>query len=432
MHQPPERINLAIIGCGIRGQEFLENCLKRNDIHLTAIADPDEQMNARSQAILEKYNVKNVRFYNKGKFDYLELYKNETIDAVIIASPWEDHISQAIAAIDYGIIPGLEVCGANNLEECWAIVQKSEEKNIPVMILENVCFRRDMMAVFNMVKQGLFGELLLCHGGFQQDLRSLKFNNGKERRGFGVQLGEQGFSEAKWRTQYSIDRNGDLYPTHGFGPLSNLLDINKGNRLTSIASFATKSRGLHKYIIESPFGGPDCPSASLDFKLGDIITTVFQTIHGETIVLTHDTNNPRANNFGFRVQGTEGLWQDLASGNLEDGLIYLEKYATQKNKWDNSLDLLSQYDHPLWKKYKKETTEVVGYGGMDFLVLHTFIEAVKHKTPFPLDVYDLATWYAITPLSEKSIAEGGQVQIFPDFTKGKWIDRKNNFGIEHI
>ncbi|MCX8472248.1 MAG: Gfo/Idh/MocA family oxidoreductase [Sediminibacterium sp.] len=427
-----ERLNLAIIGCGKRGQEYLENCLKRNDINIKAIADPDDDMNARSKAIIEKYNVKNVTFYNQGSNDYLKLFQNESLDAVIICSPWEDHISQALSAIDFGIIPGLEVCGANNLEECWKIVHKSEEKNIPVMILENVCFRRDIMAIFNMVKQGLFGELLLCHGGFQHDLRRLKFNNGKDRYGLSTQSGEHIFGETKWRTKYNQDRNGDLYPTHGFGPLANLLDINKGNCLISIASFATKSRGLHKYIVESPYGGPNCANANVEFKLGDIITSVFQTSNGETIVLTFDTNNPRPNNFGFRVQGTEGLWHDLADGEEENGLIYLEKFASKKNKWDNSESMLSQYEHPLWKKYHKETTEVVGYGGMDFFVLHTFIESIKHNLPFPFDVYDLATWYAITPLSEKSIAEGGQVQPFPDFTNGAWKNRKNNFTFDNF
>ncbi|MCX8472249.1 MAG: Gfo/Idh/MocA family oxidoreductase [Sediminibacterium sp.] len=424
-----QKIKIGIIGCGLRGQNHLENLLDRNDVIIKAIADPDDIMNADSKKILQSKSIQNVTYYNKGNDDYLNMLKKEDLDAVIIASPWEFHIAQAVAAIDAGVVPGVEVCGANNLEDCWLIVNKSEQKKIPVMVLENVCYRRDIMAIHNMVKLGLFGELLHCQGGYQHDLRRVKFNDGKSPYGLGVQFGEQGFSESKWRTPHSVKRNGDLYPTHGLGPVANMLDINRGNRLTTISSIATKSRGLHKYIVDSKLGGPDCPNAKVSFKLGDIVSSQIQTANGETIILTHDTNSPRPYNLGFRVQGTEGIWQDNYAGGAADGMIYFEKLSEKKHKWENSESFIKKYDHPLWKKFE-DKAEGSGHGGMDFFVLNAFIEALKRKAPFPLDVYDLATWYAITPLSELSIAQGGQLQQIPDFTNGKWQNRKNNFGIE--
>jgi predicted dehydrogenase len=327
--------------------------------------------------------------------------------------------------MEAGKIVAMEVCGADKLQDCWDFVNASEKNKVPLMMLENVCYRRDIMAVFNMVKKGMFGEILHLQGGYQHDLRGVLFNDADG--GSGVEFGEKGFSEARWRTQHYIDRNGEIYPTHGLGPVASMIDINRGNRLTRMSSIATKSRGLHRYIVNHPKGGPEHPNASVQFKLGDIITTQIQTANGETILLTHDTSSPRPYNLGFRVQGTNGLWQDYHSGEFDAGFIHFEDKSPHHD-WENSKKYLEEYDHPLWKKYEKAATGA-GHGGMDFFVDNAFIECVKREIEFPFDVYDLATWYAITPLSEKSIAENGQLQEIPDFTKGSWKTRKPIFGI---
>jgi hypothetical protein len=322
----------------------------------------------------------------------------------------------------------VEVCGAIKLQECWDVVNASEQKKIPVMILENVCYRRDIMAVLNMVRKNMFGELLHGQGGYQHDLRGVKLNDGVTAYNSGVEFGEQGYSEAKWRTRHSVARNGELYPTHGLGPIAVMMDINRGNRLTRLSSVATKARGLHQYIVKHPKGGANHPNANVNFKLGDIVTTQIQCANGETIVLTHDTSSPRPYNLGFRVQGTEGLWQDTGWGKAEQGMIYFQQ-AGKDHLWENSEKLIREHDHPLWKKYEQQAAGA-GHGGMDFFVDNAFIECIKREQPFPLDVYDYATWYAITPLSEKSIKEGGQVQNIPDFTRGKWKGRKPVFCLD--
>ena len=268
--------------------------------------------------------------------------------------------------------------------------------------------------------QGLFGELVHLQCGYQHDLRHVKFNDGKQPYGGGVEFGEKGFSEARWRTLHSVKRNGDLYPTHGVGPVAEYLDINRGNRFVSLTSTATKSRGLHRYIVEH--GGEDHPNADVRFKLGDVITTVIQTALGESIVVSHDTNLPRPYSLGFRVQGTNGLWMDLNDG------IYLEGKSPD-HQWEPAGPYLEKYDHPLWKKYAP-LAEGAGHGGMDFFVLHAFVESIKAEAPTPLDAYDAAAWSAVSPLSEQSIAAGSAPQLFPDFTRGKWLTRTPVFALD--
>jgi predicted dehydrogenase len=420
------KVRLGIIGVGLRGQNHLEMMLQREDVDIIALADPDARMMGDALKLIAQSGKKAPVTFQNGNYDYKQLLKRTDIDAVLIATPWEWHIPMAIDALNAGKIPGVEVCGAIKLQDCWDIVNASEKTGLPVMMLENVCYRRDILAVYNMVRKGMFGELLHLQGGYEHDLRGVKFNDGVNPYDSGVEFGEKGFSEAKWRTLHSVNRNGELYPTHGLGPVAMMIDVNRGNLLTRVSSIATKSRGLHKYIVNHPKGGPNHPNAKVNFKLGDIVTTQIQTINGETIVLTHDTNSPRPYNLGFRVQGTEGIWQDNHAGEFTAGMMYFEGKSPKAHAWENSEKYLKEYDHPLWKKYEKAAVGA-GHGGMDFFVDNAFIECIKRKTPFPMDVYDLATWYAITPLSEKSIAEGGQVQDIPDFTRGKWKNRQADF-----
>jgi hypothetical protein len=422
------KVRLGLIGVGARGLGHLELCLRRSDVEVIAIADPDTAYTLpKARDLISKaYGAKKVAEYTNGPEDFHNLLKRDDIDAVIIATPWEWHTIQAVAAMKAGKTPAVEVCGASDIQECWELVNTSEATGIPVFGMENVCYRRDVMAVLNMVRQGLFGELIHLQGGYQHDLREVKFNNGKQYYGGGVEFGEKALSEARWRTNHSVHRNGDLYPTHGLGPVANMININRGNRLLTLTSMATKSRGLHKYVVDH--GGADHPNAKVEFKLGDIVTTLIKTNNGETIMLSHDTNAPRPYSLNFRVQGTNGLWMDDVQS------VYVEG-KSKPHTWEKAGDpadassYMGKYDHPLWKKYSGDAAGA-GHGGMDWFVLNSFIESIKRKTPYALDVYDLATWYAITPLSEQSVAEGGAVQYIPDFTRGKWIDRKPVFGLD--
>jgi hypothetical protein len=415
------KVRVALIGTGLRGQSHLELLLKRNDAEVVAICDVEERMLASAKELITKSGSKMPQVYTGDDYAWKRLLDKEKLDGVIIAAPWEWHRLMVIGAIDAGVkYVATEVVLGITLQDHWDVVRAAEKNNAHVMMLENVCYRRDVMAVLNMVRQGLFGELVHLQGGYQHDLRDVKLNDGIHPFGHGVEFGEKGFSEAKWRTNHSVFRNGDLYPTHGVGPLAHCININRGNRFLSLCSFSSKARGLHNHIVKQ--GGENHPNAKVNFKLGDVVTTSINCANGETILLQHDTSLPRPYSIGLRVQGTEGLWMDVSHG------IYLEGKSTKPDEWDDAKIWLDKYDHPLWKRWSNETNGA-GHGGMDFFVIHSFIESIKRRAPTPMDIYDAATWSAITPLSEQSIELGHQTIEFPDFTGGQWMYRKPVFAL---
>jgi predicted dehydrogenase len=417
-----DKVRVGIIGVGSRGRLHLAEVLKRKDVEVTAIADPDKTSIEKALMVARQYGVKEPAQYSNGNNDFQNLLKRTDIDAVIIASPWEWHVPQGIAAMKAGKAVGIEVCGASKLQDSWDFVNTYEQTKTPIMILENVCYRRDIMAVLNMVQQDRFGELLHLQGGYQHDLRAELFNT-QTPCCDGVDFGPGALGSAKWRTEHYVKRNGEIYPTHQLGPIAMMIDINRGNRLTKLSSVASQARGMNRYVANNPKGGPNHPNAKLKFKLGDIVTTQLQTAKGQTIVLTHDTSSPRPYNLGFRVQGVNGIWQDFHEGEFDQGMIFFED-KSPKHTWENPKKYMEEFDHPLWKKHEAQAAGA-GHGGMDYFVINAFIECIKRKIDFPLDVYDLATWYAITPLSEASIAQGGQMVKIPDFTKGKWKTRES-------
>jgi predicted dehydrogenase len=419
---PADRIKLAIIGTGFRGESHLALALRRPDVDIVAICDVDNEMLNRANTILQKSGKPMPKVFTGSPYAYRDLLSNtKGLDGVIIATPWEWHTPMILDSLNAGLkYVATEVILGITLQDHWDVVNAAEQHKANVMMLENVCYRRDVMAALNMVRQGLFGELLHLQGGYQHDLRSVKFNDGKPPYDHGVEFGEKAFSEARWRTNHSVHRNGDLYPTHGVGPLAMMADINRGNRFLSISSFATKTRGLHNYIVKN--GGENHPNAAVRFRLGDIVTTQIHCANGETVFLQHDTNNPRPYSLGFRVQGTNGLWMDVAK------TVYIEGQSKANDEWDPADTWFTKYDHPLWQRYSKDA-EGAGHGGMDFFVLNAFVESIKRGVPTPQDVYDAATWSAISPLSEASIEAGFQPIPFPDFTHGNWMYRKNDFAL---
>jgi predicted dehydrogenase len=416
-----KKARLAFIGVGLRGQNHLDNALRRADVDVVAICDVDDRMLGMATDIIKKSGKPMPQIFKGDPYAYRKLLELKNIDGIIIATPWEWHCPMVLDSLQAGIkYIGTEVILGITLDDHWKVVHEAEKQKAHVTMLENVCYRRDVMAVMNMVRQGIFGELIHLQAGYQHDLRGVKFNNGIDPYDSGAEFGDKGFSEAKWRTLHSVHRNGDLYPTHGIGPVAQMIDINRGNRFVSLNSFSTKTRGLHEYIVKK--GGENHPNTKVNFKLGDIVTTHINCVNGETILLEHDTNLPRPYSLGFRVQGTKGLWMDVNHS------IYIEDKAAKPHQWDDAKAWLDKYDHPLWARWSKET-ENAGHGGMDFFVLHGFVEAIKRRMATPMDVYDAAAWSAITPLSEMSIEMGNQTVDFPDFTSGQWMYRKNNFAL---
>ena len=415
------KVKMGLIGVGQRGLGHLDLLLRRDDVELVAICDTDARTLNEAKGIIADSKKKSPEIFTGDTYAWKRMLDKYKLDGIVIATPWEWHKEMIIGSLESGIkYVGSEVIIGISLEDHWEVVRAAEKYKAHVMMLENVCYRRDVMAVLNMVRQGLFGELIHLQGGYQHDLREVKFNNGTDVYGHGVEFGEKAYSEAHWRTEHSVHRNGDLYPTHGVGPIANYININRGNRFTSLCSFSSKARGLHNHIVKQ--GGENHPNAKVNFKLGDVVTTSINCVNGETILLQHDTDLPRPYSLGFRVQGTEGLWMDVNKS------IYIQEKSAKAHQWDEAKQWLEKYDHPLWQRWGKETAGA-GHGGMDFFVIHALIESIKNKTATPLDVYDAATWSAISPLSEQSISLGSQTVDFPDFTGGQWMYRKPVFAL---
>lgn len=390
------KLRLGIIGVGARGMRHLKMLAMREDIVFVAIADTN---------IHKQHEVVNIlgytpRFYSQSEVAYQTMLLNEELDGVLIYTPWDCHLAQSVFAMEQGVPVGLEVGAAFSLEECWAYVEAYERTKTPIMLLENCCYRRDVMAIKNMIQNGLFGEVVHLRGGYRHDIRQILLD---EKGNFG----QDTEGEAVWRTPYYFTKNADIYPTHGLGPLAQICNINKGNRIVSISSMSSKSVGFDGYV-----------SQGRKAILGDVITSQIKCANGETILLTHDTTLPRPFGLELQIQGTKGIWQDFYRGG-NDSFIYLSTNKELNNtekQWNNAQEVLKKYDAPIWKQWESKTNRLGRYA-MDFIMLDSFIQCLKTQSSFPIDVYDLATWKAITPLSEKSIKENSLAQTMPDFIR---------------
>ncbi|WP_409344906.1 Gfo/Idh/MocA family protein [Paenibacillus sp. MBLB4367] len=394
--EPRQKIvKLGVIGLGGRGRGLLSLLLEMEDVEITAVCDLYEERLQLGMELVAQSGRPAAEAYG----DYKKLLAREDLQGVIIATTWITHAEIAIAAMKAGKYAGIEVGGAASLEECWDLVRTSEQTGVPCMLLENCCYGREELAVMNMVKQGLLGELIHCQCGYEHDLRDE------------VALGEQNKHN---RYRNYLHRNGELYPIHGLGPVSKTLNINRGNRLVSLTSMASKARGLKQWAAEQ-FGEND-PLAKTEFAQGDIVTTMIKCAGGETIHIIHDTTLPRPYSRAGRVQGTKGLWME------DNNSVHIEG-RSPAHTWESFDPYREEYEHPIWKEYLNMGVRG-GHGGMDYLVLRSFAESVMNGTQTPIDVYDTAVWMAITVLSEESVALGSAPVSIPDFTKGKWISRE--------
>ena len=397
-----KKVKIGIIGLGNRGRGLIEqNVLLMKDIEILALCDEYEDRVQQTKIMVEEAN-RPTPFCST---DYKDVLNIEEIEAVLIFSAWESHVAIAIDAMKAGKYVGVEVGGAYSLENCWELVRVSEETNMPCMMLENCCYGRTEMMILNMVKKGIFGEVIHCEGGYHHDLRN-EISNGIENR--------------HYRFRNYLNRNCENYPTHELGPICNVLNINRGNRLVSLTSTASKAVGLHEYIVREK--GADSGLASATFAQGDIVKTTIKCAGGQTISLTLDTTLPGAYCRGFNVRGTKAQYNEVNNSIYIDGVH--EKYeANWSEMWGNAVEFREEFDHPIWKEYIKGEIQL-GHDGIDWLVLRAFFESVKSGTQTPIDVYDTVTLMCISVLSEQSIQCGGGPVAIPDFTSGKWISRK--------
>lgn len=394
-----KKLKLGIIGLGDRGRSVTKDVLVDvENIEITALCDLyDDRIEEAADIINEKCGYK-PELCTK---DYKEVIDSDNVEAVIVAAAWEMHIPMAIYSMKKNKPVGVEVAGAYSIDQCWELVKTYEETKTPIMMLENSLYGRRELMLLRMVKEGVFGTVVHCDGAYGHDLRE-EISNGITKR--------------HYRLRNYKNRNCENYPTHELGSIAKVLDINHGNRMISLVSVASKSAGLHEYILKNH---PDDENlVNMQFAQGDIITTIIKCAHGETITLTLDTTLPRYYTRNYSIHGTKALYDEKNDSIFFDG-EETNPHAWKPN-WGNAEKYEEQYDHPIWQKYIKEGLKG-GHGGKDWLVYTDFINCVLENKPMWVDVYDMATWMSITPLSEKSIATGSQMVEIPDFTNGKWV-----------
>ncbi len=408
-----KKIKIGVIGLGGRGLGLLKDAiLPRENVEVIALSDlyPDRMEDA-AKAVQEASGI-TPELHR----DYHEILRMESVEAVVIPAAWEAHIPIAVEAMRAGKIVGCEVGGAYSLQDCWELVKTQEATGTPCMMLENCCYGREELMALNMVKKGVLGTIIHCQGGYHHDLRD-EISFGRENR--------------HYRLRNYMNRNCENYPTHELGPIAKILNINRGNRMVSLTSTASRAAGLNEFLKREK--GDDYDIANYPFAQGDVVTTVIKCAHGETIVLTLDTTLPRFYSRGFEVRGTKGMYTEDTRSIFLDGIH--NKYDFDwKPMWNNVEEYRKEFEHPIWRKNLEDGVRG-GHGGMDWLEFDAFFTAIAENRPMPVDVYDMAAWMAITPLSEQAIATGAP-QSVPDFTNGLWTMRKEepcwHFGLANI
>lgn len=394
-----EKLKLGIVGLGQRGYNVTNGELMRmtDDLEIVGVCDSYADRVERMQDLVEQ----KAGYRPKGTQDFNELL-DMGIEAVYIACAWEDHIKLACAAMEKGIYVGLEVGGAYSIKDCWRLIDTYEKTKVPVFFLENCCYGKMELMTKHMTEKGFFGDVVHCEGSYSHDLRS-EIADGEEIR--------------HYRLRNYMTRNCDNYPTHALVPLGKLLKINDGNRIVSLTSTASCAKGLHQYIVDKK--GADHKFAKVEFNQGDVVTTVIKCANGETITIRLDTTLPRAYSRNYTVHGTKAAYFEDTDMVFEDGK-HNENEWDAKKLWNNASEYEEEYLHPLWRGYDASG----GHGGMDFLLFSAFVEYARLGKEPPIDAYDAAVYMAVTALSEESIAKGSAPVYMPDFTTGKWCDRK--------
>jgi len=400
-------VRVGVVGTGGRGTGLMVTLLAMKEVEVPAVCDIDEAHLKRAQDVVVETGRKRPDGYGDGPLAYQKLLDRDDLHAVVIATPWELHAPVAVYAMKAGKYPAVEVPAALTTEECWALVNTSEQTGVPCMMLENWSFRRDNLAVLNMIRKGLFGKMVHCHCAHSHDCIDHWFfdRQGKDR----------------WPAKYLIQYNRDQYPTHSVGPVLSWLDINCGDAFDRIASTATASQAINEYFARK--FGPDHPSAKRKYAQGDIVTSVVKTKRGKTLVINYDMQLPRPYDNRWMVQGTLGVY------NEQGALVYLNGVSPKYHEWESFAPYQTEYDHVLWKSLPKDV-EALGHGGTDYVELEQFVKAVRGQMQTPIDVYDSVTMCSIVGLSELSIARGSAPVECPDFTRGKWQTRKPSFAVD--
>jgi predicted dehydrogenase len=395
---PIPTVRVGFIGLGNRGSGAVGRYTFIEGVEIKALCDLDADKVKRSQKTLTDKGLKPADEY-VGEDAWKELCRRKDIDLVYICTDWLHHTPMAVYAMQQGKHVAIEVPAATTIEECWQLVNTAEKTQRHCMMLENTCYDFFELNTLNMAQQGLFGNIVHGEGAYIHDLRSSNF--------------QPGAYWDMWRLKFNTAHTGNPYPTHGLGPICQVMNIHRGDKMNYLVSVSSDQFGMTEYA-KNKFG-ENSPQAKQEYKLGDMNTTIIKTEKGRTIMIQHDVTSPRPYSRLHTISGTKGFFQKYPSE-----LIALEPNAhgfLPKAKIDS---LMSRYEHPFIKEIGEFAKKVGGHGGMDFIMDYRLIYCLRNGLPLDQDVYDAAEWSCLVELSEQSVLNGGMPVKIPDFTRGDW------------
>jgi hypothetical protein len=380
---------IAVIGTGGRGTSLLGNLLDAGG-NITAICDIVAEKAEHAAIMVVAAGQKQPKLYINGPRHYEELAISKDVDFVLIATPWNWHVPMALAVLESDKDVGLEVPACTTINECWQLVRASERSRRHCMMLENCCYDYNETLVLRMIQAGEFGKLLYGEGAYLHDLRSELFS---------------GKGEGLWRRAEHTRHNGNLYPTHGLGPVANYMSINHGDSFAYLVSMSTLQLGLDLYRKDHLKS--DDSRWNERYICGDMNTSLIKTAKGLTITVKHTVSTPHPYSRVNMIAGTHAIFEDYPPRIYVDGMNANESYG--------SLDAFKKYEHPLWTRNGEIARKSGGHGGMDYIMLARLLDCIRKGLPPDIDVYDTASWSAVGPVSIESVAHGSAPVRFPDF-----------------
>ena len=401
-----DKVRCGIIGVGERGWPVSQLLTLIDGVEIKALCDIDEFQLDRVLADITKRTGTAPDRYTGSTSAYLKMCDRPDIDVIFVITPWDWHAPMALAAMRAGKHAFVEVPIATKIDDMWELVETSEATGRHCMMMENCCYGREELMLLNMVRQNVFGELLHGEGAYIHELKGQLL---KPERGEGV-----------WRPHWQTRQTGNLYPTHGLGPIAQYMNINRGDRFDYVVSMDSPALAMARYGEKHL--PADSPRRNWDYVTGDISSSLIKTARGRTILVQHDINTPRPYDRINQIQGTNGAFRGYpARIAIDEGTLSSESY----HKWDTDMAKWeTKYDHPLWTKVGEEAKRAGGHGGMDFVMLWRIVTCLRNGLPVDQPVYDGAAWSALFELSHRSVKSRSAPQSFPDFTRGAWKTAK--------
>ena len=405
-----ETVRIALIGVGARGSGHAKQLAAIEGTEIVAIADLYEDLVDRSVNLCHEAGGgrhQSIARYFGQEDQWKKMLQEVKPDAVIIATNWNNHARMAIETMKQGAHAFVEVPIGVTLAEMWEIVDTSERTQKHCMMMENVNYGREELLYLNMCRKGVIGELLHAEAAYIHELR--------------FQMEEQERGTGSWRTHHYAKRNGNLYPTHGLGPVAQYMNLGRGeDQFNTLVSFSTPAFG-RKLYAEKKYAA-DHKWNTLEYKGGDLNTSIIKTQLGRTILVQWDETSPRPYSRHNLIQGTQGTLAGFPTRIALEGGV--KGVADSHHRWAQGEGLASVYEefeHPLYKRLGALAKKMGGHGGMDFMMRYRMVECLRKGLPLDQNVYEGCLWSAVSPLSEASVAGGGIPQKFPDFTRGEWV-----------